>query len=466
VFAVQLTGVASANDTQGTKPPRRRLPGVTIRPGAVKQARQEAGLSLAQVGKGHVTAPAIYLIETGRTRPSLPTLEHIAHRTGRPVEFFLADPGGTTNETQAALADLEAMVSDGRYDEAIASGRSLLDLGSSAYRLGRIRYFVAMAYMQLGQPDQAIGLLAEARAHFEAINDGVMLAECLGAEASLAYLTQRPDALALAEKALAVCQSLEPVPTPTEARLLGIVASVHVANLEWDKAIEFYEAAIAAAGSFFDLRGLAKTYSGLSSAYQELGQLDTAARYASRSAALLEVLRDRVSLARSENNLGLILTARGEASAGREHLDRSLELSEKSDLELGRSQVLLSLCDLSLKAGNLEQAQEFAREALGLAEQLHEGANVAEAHMWLGRIADKQGDHESTDHEFAQAIHGLEQLGTRERLFYSHGIYAEILERRGDVARAYVHMKKALQASRPGLRPSQSEEEQERATTA
>ena len=81
--------VAEARPTR-----RRRLPGVNLKQGAVKQARLEAGLSLAQLGKGHVTAPAIYLIETARTRPSLPTLEHIARRTGKPVEYFLADPGG------------------------------------------------------------------------------------------------------------------------------------------------------------------------------------------------------------------------------------------------------------------------------------------------------------------------------------------------------------------------------------
>jgi tetratricopeptide (TPR) repeat protein len=449
------------------KSTRRRLPGVTLKPGAVKQARQEAGLSLAQVGKGHVTAPAIYLIETGRTRPSLPTLEHIAQRTGKPIEFFLADPGRTTDETQAALADLEAMVADGRYNEAIQLGRSLLSLGTSAYRLGRIRYFLAMAHLQLAQPEMAAGLLAEARAHFEAVNDAVMLAECLGAEASLAYMTQRPNALALAEKALAVCRSLTPVPTPTEARLLGIVATAHVANFEWDKAVEFYEQAIEAAGSYFDLRGLAKMYGGLSSAYQELGQIDVAARYATRSVTLLEVLRDRVSLARSENNLGLILMARGDLDAARKHLDRSLELSEEADLQVGRSQVLLSLCELCLREGNLEQAQSFAREALLLAERLQEESNVAEAHMWLGRIADKLGDHPTADYEFALAVRGLEQLGTDERLFQAHGIYAEILERRGDVAQAYVHMKKALQASRPGgLMQRKQQEDTERATSA
>jgi tetratricopeptide (TPR) repeat protein len=236
--------------------------------------------------------------------------------------------------------------------------------------------------------------------------------------------------------------------------------------MDWDKAIDFLKAAIAAAGSYVDLRALAKMYSGLSSAYHELGQIDIAARYGSRSVALLEVLRDRISLARSENNLGLILMARGDLSGAREHLDRSLELSEETDLEIGRSHVLLSMCDLSLKEGNVEQALEFVREALALASRLHEVPNMAEAHMWLGRIADKLGDNEGADHEFALAIHGLEQMGSQERLFRVHGLYAEVLERRGDVSRAYVHMKKALQATRPGLLDHEREEDVEQATTA
>ena len=458
--------VAGESNSQAAKTTRRRLPGVTIKPGSVKQARQEAGMSLAQVGKGRVTAPAIYLIETGRTRPSLPTLEHIAQRTGKPVEFFLADPAGTTDEAQASLADLEAMVGDGRFTEAIALGESLLDLGTSAHRLGRIRYFVAMAYIQTGRTEHAEDLLVQARAHFEAINDGVMLAECLGAEASLAYLNQRPDALLIAERALAVCRSLDPVPVPMEARLLGIVATAHVANLDWDRAVETYGEAIEAAGSFVDLRLLARMYRGLSSAYKELGQMDTASRYATRSVALLEVLRDRVALARSENNLGMILMARGDLTAARQHLDRSLALSDETDLQMGRSRMLLSLCELCLQENNIDQAGQFAREALAMASRLHEGLNVADAHIWLGRIADRRGDAEATDREFAQAIQGLEQLGRRESLFHAHGVYAEILERRGDVAQAYVQMKKALEASRPGGRLAQQEEERERASTA
>src|SRR5437899_12973884 len=109
---------------------KRRLPGVNLRPGSVKQARAEAGLSLAQVGKGHVTAPAIFLIETGRTRPSLPTLEHIARKTGKPVEFFLADPSGMSDETHDGLVELERMLLDGREQEVIELGEKLLSQGS------------------------------------------------------------------------------------------------------------------------------------------------------------------------------------------------------------------------------------------------------------------------------------------------------------------------------------------------
>ena len=106
------SGRTDAPVATDARPKRRRLPGVAVRPGSVKQARLDSGLSLAQLGRGHVTAPAIYLIEVGRTRPSLPTLEHIARRTGKPVEFFLAEPAGAADGTQANLIALEVMVAD------------------------------------------------------------------------------------------------------------------------------------------------------------------------------------------------------------------------------------------------------------------------------------------------------------------------------------------------------------------
>jgi tetratricopeptide (TPR) repeat protein len=445
---------------------RRRLPGINLRQGAVKQARMESALSLAQLGKGHVTAPAIYLIETGRTRPSLPTLEHIARRTGKPIEFFLADPGGTTDETQAGLVELENLVAAAQFAEAAELGQKLLGLGSSAHRLGRIRFYLAQAQLNLGRPEEAAVLLQAAHSHFEAVDDQLMLAECLGSEASLAYLTQRPEAQTLIEQALAICRGFDPVPHPTEARLLAILAAVHLTNKEWDRAIKAYQLAIDAAGTVYDLRRLALMYGGMSNAYRETGQVEAAARFGNRSIALFEVLRDQLNLARVENNLGLVMLSMGDHAQAREHLDRSLNLFEETELEIGRSNVLLSLCELSLTEGHVKHARELALKGLELAERLDERPNVADAHIWLGKVADREGDDAGADREFQLAMSELAGLGLEERLLRCHGLYAEVLERRGDMEQAYVHMKKAFSASRPGLLHREDEDSEETASLA
>src|SRR5207244_13107597 len=102
-----------------------------------------------------------------------PTLEHIARRTGKPIECFLAAPGGSADDTRTSVIELEALVAGGRNTEAVALGHSLLDRSSSAFRLGRIRFLVAQAYLDSSDPDQAADLLGQARAHFAAANDGV-----------------------------------------------------------------------------------------------------------------------------------------------------------------------------------------------------------------------------------------------------------------------------------------------------
>jgi tetratricopeptide (TPR) repeat protein len=256
------------------------------------------------------------------------------------------------------------------------------------------------------------------------------------------------------------------VPAPTETRILSVLATVHFANRGWDAAIKLYEEAIEASGSVFDLSRMAKMYSGLSLAYRETGHIDAAVKYAGRSIALLEVLRDRVSLAKAENNLGLILMAQGDRGAAHKHLDRSLELAEETNLEIGRSHVLMSLCELSLVQGNIQAARQFAEQALDMAQRMKEAPNVAEAHVWLGRIAAEVGDDELVDTEFAIAIQLLTEVGVEERLLRCHGVYAEILEKRGQLKDAYAHMKKAFSASRPGLLQSEEDESEEQATTA
>jgi tetratricopeptide (TPR) repeat protein len=339
------------------------------------------------------------------------------------------------------LDELVLLNSEGRYEMAVALGEPLLKTPESGPEAARIRYEVAMAYVQSGQTARGSDLLAEVRAYFESIGDAPMVAECMASEAGVACTRQQSEALSLALQALAACRILDPVPASLEVRVLNYLASAHVTAGEFQEAAQAYEEAIERAGPLFDMRRRARLFNDAAIAYGEMGRIDEATARATKAIALFEVLRDSVSLARVHNNLGMIFVASGELGSARVHLERSLQLCDEANVEHGRSYVLLSLCELSLAEGDQQQAGQFAQDALAWAERMGESANVAEAHLWLGRVAEELAQPQVADLEFAQATERFGRLGMRQRLLHCHRAYAEILEARGDLRRAYAHLK-------------------------
>jgi tetratricopeptide (TPR) repeat protein/DNA-binding XRE family transcriptional regulator len=426
---------------------RGRRKGVDIKPGTVKQARREAGLSLAQVAGDEISRTAIYFVETGKAKPSMETLRLIADRTGRPLDFFLVGRAATEVNVTLGTTDLERLITTGDAAGAISAGERLLELQPDAGTAARTRHLIATAYLRLAQPVMGRRYAAAARAYFEQAGDLLMTAECLGTEASAAYLAQDPSALALAEGALATARSLPYVPQSTESRLLAILAGVHATNRNWQAAIETYERAIAVGDVVQDLRRLSLTYAGLSLAHQELGELGQAAHYAHRALALHETLSDRISLARSENNLGLLLFQHGELDKAETHVRTALRIFEELRVEQGRAHILLSLCELSLARSAYAEAEGYAASALDFATRMGETTSIGESHMWLGRTAAARGDGDAADAEFTLAFDSLGGPRKDEHLVRVHALYAEILEARGDLAGANRHLKEALRAS-------------------
>jgi len=429
---------------------RGRRHGIEIKPGSVKQARKDAGLSLGQVANGAVSRTAIYFVETGKAKPSMETLRLIAERTGQPLDYFLVRPSTMEPRSSQTTLEVELLLATNDPQAALASGRALLAQGQDPDTAARTKYLMAYALLRLAQPSEARSLASAAREHFEKTGDRLMTAESLGHEASAAYLLQDPSALALAERALDLCRSLQPVPRTTEARLLFVLGSVHATNQDWQAAIDCYERAIAAGEVVQDLRRLSLMYSGLSLAYSEIGQLGQAAYYAQRALTIHETLNDRLSLARSENNLGNVLIKRGDLAAADEHLSRALALWDEADLEVGRADVLLSMCDLAIARSLLDDAERLAVEARDFAERLSEQATLADSHIWLGRIAAERGEHARVDEEFQKAWGILDALGSSERLSRCHVEYAELLEKRGDLAAANQQLRLALSRLHPG----------------
>jgi len=426
----------------------RRL-GVDIKPGTVKQARHEAGLSLAQVANGAISRTAIYFVEVGKAKPSIDTLRLIAERTGRPLDFFLARPSTLQARSSLLTAEIEQLLATGELHGGVKAGLELLEKEHDAETAARVKQLLAHAYLRLGQPREGRRLAAEARTQFESTGDVLMAAECLGHEATAAYVMQDPAAMGIAQRGLELCRSLRPTPRMTESRLLFVLAGVHATNQDWQAAIDCYDQALATGEVIQDLRMLSLIYSGLSLSYGEIDSLDEAAHYAKRALAIHETLSDRLALARSENNLGLLLIKRGELAEAEGHLVRSLALFEEAAVDTRKANVLLSLCELAHARSLFDEAEGFAVRALDLAASSSERATEAEAHVWLGRIAEERGDAAAVDGEFREAWGILDALGGGERLSRCHIIYADILERRGDLAAANKHLRAAISQLRP-----------------
>lgn len=416
-----------------------------MRPGSVKQARADAGLSLGQVAQGDISRTAIYFVETGKAKPSMETLQLIATRTKKPMDFFLlGGDGGASDE--AALAEIERLVAVGDNAGAVAAGEAFQARSPEVRAAAMARLQMAAAQIRLGQPLRARVLATQARAFFEAAGDRLLVAEALGWEAAGAMMLQDPAALGYAQEALAVCRTLKPAPVTTEARLLQILGTVYGFRHEHAKAVEALEQAVKLGSAFPDLRRMSYIYGNLSLAHQELGNFAEAARYAHRAMAIHETLHDTLNIALAENNLANLLYKQGDLAAAFKRAESSLMRYEALGVEAGRAHVLMTLAELELARSDFRAAEHYARAAVGTAERSHEPTNEGEAHVWLGRIAAARGDMATAGTEFAIGFERFETSDATEWLARAHGLYAEILEERGDVAAANRHLRRALGA--------------------
>jgi tetratricopeptide (TPR) repeat protein len=422
----------------------------------VREARLAAGLSLAQLATGRISPTAIHLIESGQTRPTLPTLLLIAERTGRPLESFLESGEQVLASEQAIyveaqdFSEIELALEQERFEDALSLLEQELPQASGAARARAVLY-AAQANVRLAQPEKAKPLVAEALTYYVRHKDRWMVAECLDWQAATQHLHQDPDALRTAERALKICEGLDPMPIRTYVRILGRIGAICVAHHRWPAAIRAYEAAVGAAGALHDLSRLGKMYNDLSIVYRRMDRLSEARRYARRAVHVHEMLNDRLSVGRAETNLALVLARLEQLSGASVHLERALSIFEQENVERGRSHILLAMAEVHLKRGQLDIALESARAAYDLAQRVDERLSLAEASELLGRIAGMEGDGPECDRHFRLALSILNDLAIPERLMSCRAAYARALEARGDTAGALEQWKCAVTAVHPEL---------------
>jgi tetratricopeptide (TPR) repeat protein len=425
---------------------RGRRKGVAVREGSVEQARREARLTLAQVAAGQLTRTAIHLIEKGRTRPSMETLEQIARQTRKPIEFFLIPDSPAFAERQAQLSELERLTAVRELNKVVEMGLALLQQQWSNADAALIHFSVGQAYCRLVRPAESLPHLKRARAEFERLSDELMAVEALDWESSALSLLDDPEALPLANQALERCRKLEPKATQVEARILGHIASMYVVSHSWNLVIRYYEEGLAAASGVKDLLQLAKMHHGLAMAYQHLRQPATARQHFDKALTLYSLESDLSAVYRVENDMGHLYLQEGLLDSAEQHLLRALAGATELSLDLrGRGFILANLGDVYLRKGQLAEAAVWLTQAIDLAEATGERIVQAEAYVLVGQLDERNGNRHTADDDFSRAIRILEELNMPERLRDAHMDYAELLEARQDISAASRHWRRAAE---------------------
>jgi tetratricopeptide (TPR) repeat protein len=403
---------------------------------------------MSQLAGSDFTRQTVFLIEAGRARPSMRTLEIIAGRTGKAVQYFQRGSGGNSatgdrGPVDAQVEELQALCLQYQFDKAIVLGLPLLEHHLAPKLEARVRHYVGQALVRSMRPDEGLEHLRRAQVLLEQDPDPWLAVECADWEASALYLKEDPRALSVAERALELCRATEPRLPGTEARILEHIATIHVKNHSYERAIALYEEALRAAGTMRDLPRLGRTYHGLSIAYQERGDIGRAIEYTHKALALYTLEHDTALQAMGQNELGLLLMRQGHMERAEEAFRAALVYLGEAGTERMKSHMLLSIGELQLRVGRFAEGVQVVKEAIDLAKRLDESLAVASGHGLLGQLYEKTGNHELADKEFRLAIKLLSAEGRTERLAETHAAYAELLDARGDARMSGRHWKQA-----------------------
>jgi tetratricopeptide (TPR) repeat protein len=426
-----------------SRTPRRTSPEGLRLGERLRQLRVAAGLTQSELAGDRFSKEYVSQIERGKTRPTAGTIEWLAARLG--VDAGFLGSGVATDERarlEGALTRAEALYEAQEDHEA---AEAFEPLAAAARATGmpelQVRALVGsgLAKMRVSEHRAALALLNEARAISEAESfSDVERADVLLRLGGCRYqlnsvqtaLGLFNEALALAERSGLPCDALK-------ANILSWRSRCWQRQRDYEAARDDVERALELSRGVEDLRTIGAAYFQASLIADREGHWVLARNYAERAREAYSELADRVHVSQLTNNLGGLNFLLGNTEQAVELLKESFAIA----LELGRDadagRAVSSLAQIHLRTGNVEQAEEQARQAL---ELLHGRVDYVDemgsAQLVLGRALLEQNRLDEAETAFAAAETCFSDLGSAGHRAGAWIARGDLATRRGDHERA------------------------------
>ncbi|MBI4277249.1 MAG: tetratricopeptide repeat protein [Armatimonadetes bacterium] len=418
----------------------------------IREARKQLGMTQAQLAEPDLTKGFISLVETGRARPSLKSLEQIAQRLGKSVSSFLEDGEPAAGRDLAVvLKQGEAALRQRRWSEAVRTFQAAAEVTGDAPPAARAALQVGWgeALLHQGQMRHAQERLTEglqqareARAPEETARAlrGLGLIELQHGRLPQAIEHLRPAARALEEGRL-------------EARHLHASTLIALGRAygragQQDEALGCVRQALDLLETTANLAALSRAYLDSGIALHANGQRERALVHLQRAVDVLELVESQHLLAGARQHMAVILLERGAIDEALPHLYESLRLRERLGGTASPAATLIELARAHLARRDPARAESYVGEAMIHLKKEDEPATRARAQAVLGLIRRQQG-------KVAEAIMLLEkaarQLARLDLPLDLAGVYHDlgrIHADRDDQAKAAGAYRRALEALR------------------
>jgi len=420
----------------------------------VRAARHELAMSQAQLAGDELTKGFISQVEAGLVRPSLRSLQIIATRLGRSLDYFIGDES-LAGAKRRVFHRLAAQAAIERRDWPAARFEATAALAQQAQGTERatlLRYLAAADAAE-GKREQAFERLAEAMALVDANSDATELAHLLAARGVLyvehGQLAAGAESL---EAARDVMEQREITDPRLRARTLVHLGTVYRRLHRTVKALATYELALAVASRSSELRLAAQSYMGVAVALYDAGELDGAIANYQRALGLFERVSDTAVELSVMQSLATVQFEHGDMTAARETVDRCSERAALAgDVRVGAIVDVLR-ARITLVEGDAEGALRLAEAADKRLEEIGDRRQQADALRVVAAAEHQRGEYASSDRAYRKAIEILASIEDHPDLSTLAAEYAQKLRARGDLESAFAYLELARDpaASRPG----------------
>jgi tetratricopeptide (TPR) repeat protein len=429
---------------------------VTLRLGdRLRQLRVSAGLTQAELAGDRFSKEYVSQIERGKTRPTAETIEWLAARLGVDPSF-LANGVSTDqrDRVEAGLARAEALGEADRFDEAVeayatlrtavaATGLPELDVRRI---LGEWRPLIG-----LGRVREALDLLAGARE----LAEGPGFSDVDRAEVLYRigvcryYLSSIATAVGLLDQALELAERSGMPCDLLRSNILHWRSRCYRRQRDYEAAREDVERALELAEALQDRRTMGHLYFQASLLAERDGHWVLARSYAEKAKALYEEISDQLNVGRLLNNLGGLNFLLGKPEQAKKYLKDSFATALDVGNDADAAGAVSSLAQVHLRTGEIELAEEQARQALKLLKGREDYLDeIGSAQLVLGRALLEQDKLDEADAAFAAAEESFDKLSSASHRASAWVARGDLAARRGDdraAARLYRQAAEALQ---------------------